>query len=480
MPVSVLCFRGLRGTFWQLTALLVLEDGGTPPPLVTDEPHPDVAPERFGARLGSTLWRYDFQVELREHERVVAYGVGEPRQRIHLPAREGPLRIAFTACNGSEGERTGQSRPGRNDLWRELADEHEKAPFHLILHGGDQLYADSVWDEVAELAAWRKLPARRRLKAPFTEAMARDVGDYYFRRYCWLWEQPELEPLLPSIPSLMMWDDHDIFDGFGSHDPKWQACPVFKGIYGAAREHFALFQLVAPPDALPAHGFDDPDGRQFGWSYRILDGIGIVAPDLRSERTLQDIMGERGRAALPAMLERLSDCRHVLFLSSVPLLNEHEALLERIYEALPGEQYFKLDVRDQWRSVHHRDEWLDLLRRLFAFSERTGARITALSGEIHLGALAMASHESREIWQLTSSGIVHPPPSKWMVTLLDWLSTGPAEEVAPGLEVKVCKIPGHGKRFLGKRNWLALKLSPKGGPFVATWHTSETSFRFER
>lgn len=480
MTVSVLCFRGLRGTFWHLTALLVLEGEGPPPALVVDGPQDDAAPERFGARLGRSLWRYDFKLELGDHERVVAYGVGEPRQRIHLPALRGPLRIAFTACNGSEGERTGQSRPGRNDLWRKLDREHARAPFHLILHGGDQLYADSVWDEVEELAAWRKLPSGQRLAAPFTETMARKVGDYYFNRYCWLWEQPELEPLLPAVPSLMMWDDHDIFDGFGSHDPQWQACAVFQGIYAAARECFAQFQLVARPDALPAHGFTDPDGAQFGWSYRLLDGIGVLAPDLRSERTVQQIMGERGRAALPAMLDSLADCRHVLLVSTVPLLNEHEPLLERIYEALPGYQYFQLDVRDQWRSIHHRDEWLDLLGRLFAFSEGSGARVTALSGEIHLGALAMASCRGREIWQLTSSGIVHPPPSWWMVAFLDWLSTGPAEEVAPGLEVRISKIPGHDKRFLGERNWLALELSPAGGPIVATWHTRETTFHFER
>jgi hypothetical protein len=61
-----------------------------------------------------------------------------------LPAQGGPLRIAFTACNGYEDERTGSVSPGRNRLWRKLAAEHARASFHLLLHGGDQLYADSV------------------------------------------------------------------------------------------------------------------------------------------------------------------------------------------------------------------------------------------------------------------------------------------------------------------------------------------------
>ena len=189
-------------------------------------------------------------------------------------------------------------------------------------------------------------------------------------------------------------------------------------------------------------------------------------------------MGEAGWRAFGAMLEELADCRHVLLLSSVPLLNAHERSLEWLYEALPSYQYFQLDMRDQWRSIFHRDEWLRLLHHLFAFSARTGARVTALSGEIHLGALAAAEQAGTKIYQLTSSGIVHPPPPAPMVAFLDWMSTGPAEEIEPGLELELLKIPGYGKRFLGERNWLALELSGTNPSLSATWHTAEHVFRF--
>ena len=480
MPVAVLCFRGLDERCWRLSALLVLDGDGPPPSLeLAGAEHPITA-RHLARRCGRSLWRYDFHVPLAPTERTVDYRIGEESWRIQLPPLGGPLRIAFTACNGYEDEQTGSASPGRNRLWQQLHEEHARDPFHLLLHGGDQLYADSVWQEVPALAAWRRLPARRRLSAPFTPDMAEAVADYYFARYCWLWEQPELAPILPAIPSLMMWDDHDIFDGWGSHDPEWQACAVFQGIYAAAREQFALFQLAARPDQLPAHGFSDPSGAQFGWSYRLIDGIGVIAPDLRSERSLERIMGEAGWRAFGAMLEGLADCRNVLLLSSVPLLNAHERALEWLYESLPGYQYFQLDLRDQWRSIFHRDEWLRLLRHLFAFSARTGARVTALSGEIHLGALAAAEHAGTRIDQLTSSGIVHPPPPAPIVAFLDWMSTGPAEEIEPGLKLEILKIPGYGSRFLGARNWLALELSATNPSLSATWHTAERAFRLGR
>ncbi|MDX1541537.1 MAG: alkaline phosphatase D family protein [Geminicoccaceae bacterium] len=480
MSVSVLCFRGLDdGRSWHLSALLVVEDEQRPAPLVLSEPHPDVAPVRLGGRLAMGLWRYDFEVTLGDEERTVDYGLGRPRWTIHLPALSGPVRIAFTACNGSEFERTGESEPGRNALWQQLHEEHERQPLHLLLHGGDQLYADSVWDEVEELAAWQRLRARQRLEAPFPAELEAKVADYYFRRYVWLWEQKELAPTLPSIPSLMMWDDHDIFDNFGSHDPEWQACPVFRGIYRVAREQFALFQLVARPDDLPARGFADPAGGHFGWSYRIVPGIGVVAPDLRSERSTEQIMGAAGHRALGVMLDELADCRHVLFLSTVPLLNAHEHWFERLYEAIPGHQSFQNDIRDQWRSLLHRQEWRDLLELLFGFIERTGARLTAVSGEIHVGGLATATWNGRAIWQLTSSGIVHPPPPMWLVHFLDWMSTGPAEEIEPGLHLELLEIPGLGQRYLGRRNWLALDLSPASQRIDATWHTENGTFSLQ-
>jgi hypothetical protein len=32
------------------------------------------------------------------------------------------------------------------------------------------------------------------------------------------------------------------------------------------------------------------------------------------------------------------------------------------------------------------------------------------------------------------------------------MSTGPTEEIEPGLKLDVLKIPGYGRRFLGERN----------------------------
>ena len=267
----------------------------------------------------------------------------------------------------------------------------------------------------------------RRRKAGFSPATAAAVADDYFERYWWLWSQPQLAPVLATIPSLMMWDDHDIFDGWGSWSQEWQQCPVFQGIWTAARENFALFQLGARPDDLP-DGFSDRRGGQFGWSYRIGD-VGIVAPDLRSERSRDRVMGDAGWRSFTAALEGMKDCRHVLLLSSMPLVTCDLRALERFFNLLPGHQTWEDDLVDQWPSRAHGAEWTRLLRALTAFSAANGACVTSLSGEVHLGALGLIESRGTRIYQLTSSGIVHPPPSAKAVRVLEWIG---ARNTTPG------------------------------------------------
>ena len=238
-------------------------------------------------------------------------------------------------------------------------------------------------------------------------------------------------------------------------------------MWTAAREHFALFQLAARPDDLPA-GFSDRRGGQFGWAYRIGD-LGIVAPDLRSERTRDRVMGAAGWSSLAAALERMADCRHVLLLSSMPLVTCDLRALERLFDLLPGHQTWQDDLVDQWPSRAHGAEWRRLLRALVAFSADTGACVTSLSGEVHRGALGLIESRGTRIYQLISSGIVHPPPPAMAVKVLEWIGARKTP-LAPDLTARLLSLPGRDQRFLRARNWLEIELSPSDG-LTATWHS---------
>ena len=465
----VLLFRGARDGSYDLSVLAGVAGEDAPSPLESEQER--VPPRRLAGRRGRSLWRYDFSLP-QGGDHVSEYRIGRQSWRVHLAPGDGALRLAFTACNGSEQGNTWDSLEARNERWLHLTAVHRERPFHQLLQGGDQLYADQIWHDVPALAAWKRLFWWRRRKAGFSPATAEAVADDYFERYWWLWSQPQLAPVLATIPSLMMWDDHDIFDGWGSWAPKWQQCPVFQGMWTAAREHFALFQLGARQDDLPA-GFSDRSGGHFGWAYRIGD-VGIVAPDLRSQRTRDRVMGDAAWSHLAAALEGMPDCRHVLLLSSMPLVTCDLRVLERLFTFLPGHQTWQDDLVDQWPSDAHGAEWMRLLRALVAFSATTGVCVTSLSGEVHLGALGLIESRGTRIYQLISSGIVHPPPPATAVRVLEWVGARKTPR-APDLTACLLPLPGRDQRFLRARNWLELELSPAGDGLTAIWHSDEPS-----
>ncbi|HYG85216.1 MAG TPA: alkaline phosphatase D family protein [Azospirillum sp.] len=473
----VLYFRGEQGDRWWLSALFVIDGDTEPADLRVDGVGLAVPPRHVAAWRGRHLWRFDFAVPRGATDGEATYGFegAEQRWSVAIPARGGTPRMAFTACNGTEHEHV---HPGgtaqRNALWSELAAQHARTPFHILLQGGNQIYADTVWRDCPSLRSWRRRKAPARLAKPFTAAMAEEAMGYYVDHYIAVWAQPEIAAVLARIPSVMMWDDHDVFDGWGSLEEREQNAPVLRGVAMVARRAFTLFQLAGTPESLPACVWGAEHG-SFAQGFRIGD-VGLLAPDLRSDRTPTHILSERTWQALPAWLERFQGCRHLLLLSSVPLLFSDIGRGERLVRRLPGTRSLHDDLRDQWRSRAHVEEWRRMLELLTGFSLRSGCRITSVSGEVHFGARAVLHAGGVEMWQLISSGIVHPPPGRLVGAALEWFAAR-GDAPFPGWSLAMPPFTETGRRLIRARNWLALHLDRKN-QLHAQWHVEGRPNRY--
>ena len=162
----VLVFRGSHSGLWHLSCLIMSTDPDEPPPLSTDRHR--VLPRPLARRHHHVLWRYDFAFSIEQNPCDREYRIGDQTYRVHVPASGASLHLAFTACNGSERDDVWTDLNERNAMWLDLAQEHTRAPFHLLLQGGDQLYADPIWRKVPALSAWRRLPSRKRQQVPFS------------------------------------------------------------------------------------------------------------------------------------------------------------------------------------------------------------------------------------------------------------------------------------------------------------------------
>ena len=129
-------------------------------------------------------------------------------------------------------------------LWRRLQRLHDQTdrvdntrfgPLHLLLMGGDQIYSDDMWTAVPALRDWCDLPWAQRIAAPFTPALRSALQTHFSRLYLDHFGAPETAAMLAQVPSVMMWDDHDILDGWGSHPGELHDSPVFQGIFAVAR-----------------------------------------------------------------------------------------------------------------------------------------------------------------------------------------------------------------------------------------------------
>jgi hypothetical protein len=136
-----------------------------------------------------------------------------PPSRIRTPGRPGPFRLAFGSCRyatpSSVDSREGIP-PDALDTYatRLLELPEDQWPDALVLLG-DQVYADELTPGTVE---WL------RLRRDLDQAPGRQAANYeeYTRLYAESWSDPQVRWLLSTIPSSMIFDDHEMIDDWNT------------------------------------------------------------------------------------------------------------------------------------------------------------------------------------------------------------------------------------------------------------------------
>jgi hypothetical protein len=489
-----LSFRGLSENtegLWQVSVLVVRDSSENEPSLEWQVAGSDAAPATASTAATAKLlanfqdatparqaWRFDFGVTLTESPQKISYRIeGEPTAwEFHVPEKGAIPNMAYSSCTGFSSNKLMQKTEDPYGMVRNLIGQHTSNPYHLLMMGGDQIYADSMFDTLPELHDWLPLSRQEKIDHPYTADMASAVERFYRELYVKWWGQKDLTTLLASIPTLMMWDDHDIFDGWGSYDPELQVSDVYKGLFASARAAFSLFQLQLAEDE--AHPARIPGQQTFSLGLN-LGPLAILAPDMRSERSNSEVISQVSWKAVYDWLDTLTgDCTHLLVMSSIPVVHPDFSELEKALSIFPGQQELEDDLRDQWNSIPHKQERLRLIHRLLDFSGSRQSRVTLLSGDVHVGALGLirdlrsnGGGTGQEIIQLTSSGIIHPPPQG---VALFFLENAVGKEMSTDRDISsvMIEFPGTRQFYIGARNWLALEPDAQRRIW-ANWHVED-------
>jgi len=475
----VLMFRGLDADKWRLSVLIVTD--GAPPTFQCD---PAIEIGGFAplwARGNETAYACRFSVRLGGSPQSVPYSVGAANALFHVPAKGEAPQMAYGSCNGFSSFKAMKGVKDNNRLWRDMEAQHLSIgdPFHLLLLGGDQVYADSMWETVPEMTAWAELDWDRGNQFVPTQRMKDVLSDYYFRLYTSRWAQPDVARMLAQVPIVAMWDDHDLIDGWGSYPGDRQESKVYReAIWPAAYKAFRTFQQQL------ADGEDHPraitPGNERGMTFGHQVGpVAILALDLRTERSDRQVMSSTTWNLVYAWIDKL-EARHLIVMSSIPIVYPGFDVLERILGFWPGYQDLEDDLKDHWRTRAHKGERLRMVHRLLDTSNSPSKiRPTIISGDVHVAGIGYiestrAEHiQSAVINQLISSGIVHPGPGGAVLFALRNLFDRP-DEMDRGITGRMVEFPGTQDKFAGGRNFLTLRPDKEDRIWANWWIENST------
>jgi len=184
-----------------------------------------------------------------------------------LPEETDDSRLDFLLMSCHNPTKSTKDEEGGFKVWKhipEILRNNEKVHFALL--AGDQVYADDAAPAILK-------------EADPNERIRRYVEVY--KEY---WSNPHYRRVLCSLPSILMWDDHDIIDGWGSVDASYTKSnpKTFRqnwlDLKAAATKAFQHFQASRNPPPLSANYADG-----FDTCFRV-GGTGFVMADLRSNR----------------------------------------------------------------------------------------------------------------------------------------------------------------------------------------------------
>lgn len=430
------------------------------------------------------VYRYDINIpRAPKTETRVEYQFDSTSQSwsFYVPPTDGKPRMVFVSCNGFSSVTAIKKVKNKNYLWNHMADLHKKTPYNVLIMGGDQVYADQVWEICPALKKWVETPFETRKLQEFSAEMAEQANSFYFNLYRERWHQPEVEGMLSSVPTIMMWDDHDIFDGWGSYNREIQHCDVYQGMFNIAKRYFSVFQQQVDPRILEYHPSKLANQDSFTLTFELGD-YAILAMDTRSERSQKRVLSCETWDTIWDWADRLKPAddggpKHLLLVIAVPVLHADFGVLERVMGWMPGEQELEDDVRDHWQSPGHRKERLRLIRRLLDLMDCKKIRATIVSGDVHVACLGAIKSErtstpgarSSVINQLTSSAIVHPAPPKLLGYVLEQLAETP-EPIDQGIEGAMLDFPTKRTKFVFSRNFLSLEPDDQDDRLWANWY----------
>lgn len=270
--------------------------------------------------------------------------------------------------------------------------KQQRADFILLV--GDQVYSD----ELAPISVRDHLSGDEQHPPPLNEALAAYrrvsrgfLGESGFRR------------LREDFPTYCIWDDHDVFNCWGSRLAK---TPLDWRMFEGASRAYCEYQHTRNPGGAIATP-------PYNYSFRYGD-IGFLVLDLRGARDYERgrLLGREQWEAIRTYLkgEDAATIQTLFVAASIPMAHVSRWMAV-LFDKLPGKNGSA--VRDRWCSAAFIDSRDELLDELLAWQAAGANRqVIVLSGDVHCASTFTIRPRKGGglIQQWTSSALTTPDP----------------------------------------------------------------------
>jgi phosphodiesterase/alkaline phosphatase D-like protein len=345
--------------------------------------------------------------------------------RTRGPERSERLKVIFGSCRYPKtGDTKLDNKLGLDALDcyadRLTAMPVEEWPDALILLG-DQVYADELTPEARQHLAGRRSTGKR----PPDEVVSFTEYEGLYRH---TWGDPEIRWILSTLPSAMIFDDHDIRDDWNTsaawrtevnQKPWWRdriraglgSYWVYQHIGNLSPAELAEDEdyqkvLAAEGDCWPLlveladradYEVDGDKGLRFSYRWD-LGRSRLIMIDSRNSRILDSgdrkMLGDREFSWLEAQVADLDDLDHLLLGSSLPwLLPPAIGDMQTVNEAAANRTGVRGQLAEKVRQTADFEHWAAFLKSFMRLSEmiseaadrpsRGPATISVLSGDVH-------------------------------------------------------------------------------------------------
>ncbi|KAL8738443.1 MAG: hypothetical protein Q9181_000757 [Wetmoreana brouardii] len=466
---------------------------------------------RLHAERGVTFWRFNIEVELTERQQRIGYRINNSASvGFWVPARGQTMNTMFHSCNGFSMSVDPNQFSGPDPLWRDVLNNHQSRPFHVMIGGGDQIYNDRVMCETELFRDWLTIKnPHHKHHAPFSLEMRDELEAFYLERYCMWFSQGLFGMANSQIPMINVWDDHDIIDGFGSYPHHFMSTPVFCGLGAVAFKYYMLFQHQSVPYEGPAEepswlmgAAPGPYINELSRSLFIFLGksVAFLGLDCRTERMRDEVLSEATYGLVFDRCRReivAGETKHLIVLLGVPIAYPRLNFLENVLTSRVMDPIKALgragflggfinkfdggveildDLDDHWTAKHHKQERNWFIQELQELAAEKSIRITILGGDVHLAAIGQfyssprlhvsKDQDHRYMPNVISSAIVNTPPPELMADImnkrdkkhyLDREDKTTLENMIPMFTHDVDGKNRNNKRLLPRRNWCSIR-----------------------